>query len=212
MSSAELPHRPCAAEGQPEAIPVPPVRPRARRRRSSPRASVWRGRIRRRDSGRAGSRACRSRSPRFACASPVTSASSACCISAAVISSLGGEGFGIRAQGGCQVEVIVDLMGGAVCGRGVRGGRARRQAGERTRRRISLTDRLRIRTWPGRGGDGLRQEPVAPGPGVADALRDSRQPDFQRRAGRIGQDQRGLKALRAQTAGDRPRALARMRT
>ena len=59
----------------------------------------------------------------------------------------------------------------------------------------------------GARGHRLGQQPVSPPPGVADALRNSRQPDLQRRAGRVGQDQRRLKVLRPQTAGHRPRAL-----
>ena len=59
------------------------------------------------------------------------------------------EGFWIRAKNGCQVQVVVDLMGGRSCGRGVAADRA--AIGRLIRRLTSLAERLDIRLLPGRG-------------------------------------------------------------
>src|SRR5258707_7089156 len=62
------------------------------------------------------------------------------------------------------------------------------------------------------GGDATRasrqgssQKPVAPGPGVADALRDAREPKLKSRTGRIWEDQPEIGARESQSAPHHPR-------
>ena len=62
---------------------------------------------------------------------------------------------------------------------------------------ISATESFRIFTAPERGGDGLRQEKIPPRARIADALWNSGQTNFQRRARRIGQHQREIKCCPA---------------
>ncbi len=88
------------------------------------------------------------------------------------------------------------------------GGLAWRRGSLRAR---SASLNLRRRTLAHRHGvrarrNGLRQQPVAPRPRVADAPRDARQPKFQRRTRRVGQNQAQVEISRAQPPANAPDA------
>ena len=96
------------------------------------------------------------------------------------------ERLRVRAERGGQMQILVDLVrcrkAGAICGF------------ERARQFMDFRNRTLLHFHRSSARrDGLRQKKIPPRARVADALRNSRKKNFQRRARRIGQHEREIK-------------------